>query len=138
MMKRKFIAYAGLALVIALSSALIVFGQSDKVVTGRGYASADRVRPGDKFKVAVALTVAEGYHINAHVPSEDFLVATEVKFDSPGGISVSDQEYPAPKYRKFEFSEDKDYAVHEGTVYITANAEAGESIKPGPIVIRAQ
>lgn len=137
-MKRKFIAYSGLALIMALSIALVAFGQSDKAVTARGYLSVDGIRPGDKFKIAVALVVAEGYHINSHIPSEDFLVATEVKFDAPKGIRISDEEYPAPNHRKFEFSADKEYAVHEGTVYITANVEADNSIQPGAAVIRAQ
>jgi thioredoxin:protein disulfide reductase len=137
-MKRKTIAYYGLALIIALSCALVAFGQSDKAVTPRGYLSVDAIRPGDKFKIAMALTVADGYHINAHIPTEDFLVATEVKFDSPKGIRISEEEYPAPKHRKFEFSEDKEYAVHEGVVYITADAEADSSIQLGATTIHAR
>ena len=137
-MKRKFIAYSGLAFVAALSLALVAFGQSDKAVTARGYLSVDAIRPGDKFKVAVALVVAEGYHINAHIPSEDFLVATQVKFDSPKGVRIGDEEYPAPNHRKFEFSADKEYAVHEGTVYVTADAEADALAQPGATTIRAK
>src|SRR5690349_19804140 len=56
-----------------------VFAQgSERVVSAKGYLSVDFVHPGDKFKVAVALEVANGYHINAHRPSLDTLIATEV------------------------------------------------------------
>jgi thiol:disulfide interchange protein DsbD len=137
MKKRRFLIHVGLAVAVALASALTAPAQSNEVVKARGYASVDGVRPGDKFKVAIALEVAEGYHINAHVPTESFLVATVVAFGPPAGVHVSEEKYPAPSYRKFAFSEDKEYAVHEGTVYVTADAEADKSLQPGASMIRA-
>jgi thiol:disulfide interchange protein DsbD len=137
MKKRRLLIHTGLALLMALSAALIVFAQSKEVVKARGYASADGIRPGDKFKVAIALEVAEGYHINAHIPTESFLVATVAAFGAPDGIRIDKEKYPAPEHRKFAFSEDKEYAVHEGTVYITADADADKSLRPGESKIRA-
>ena len=137
MKRRNFFIHIALALSVALSSALIVLAQSEEVVKARGYASVDGVRQGDKFRVVIALEVGEGYHINAHVPTESFLVPTVAAFGAPTGIRVSEEKYPAPKHRKFEFSEDKEYAVHEGTVYITADAEADKSLNPGTSLIRA-
>ncbi|MFP5261862.1 MAG: cytochrome c biogenesis protein CcdA [Blastocatellia bacterium] len=137
MKKRRLLIHVGLAVAVALASALTAPAQSNEVVKARGYASVDGVRPGDKFKVAIALEVAEGYHINAHVPTESFLVATVVAFGPPAGVHVSEEKYPAPSYRKFAFSEDKEYAVHEGTVYVTADAEAEKSLQPGASLIRA-
>jgi len=49
---------------------LVVFAQgSERVVKARGYSSADGVRPGDKVKIAIAVDIDEGYHINAHRPT---------------------------------------------------------------------
>ena len=42
-----------------------------KVVKAQGFASVERVAPQSKFKLAVVLEVANGYHINAHVPTLD-------------------------------------------------------------------
>jgi thiol:disulfide interchange protein DsbD len=137
-MKRRFIAHLGLALAIVLCSALAAAAQSSDVVKARGHVSADGVRPGDKFKVAVAVEIAPGYHVQAHVPSDEGLIATEAAFEPPAGIRVNQPKYPAPKYEKFEFSEGKEYAVHDGTVYIAADAEADGSLKPGPATIRAR
>ncbi|HKP84450.1 MAG TPA: cytochrome c biogenesis protein CcdA, partial [Blastocatellia bacterium] len=137
MKKRRFIIHTVSALLVALSLTIMAFAQSEEVVKARGYASVDAVRPGDKFKIAVALEVAEGYHINAHVPTESFLVATVVAFGSPAGLHVAEEKYPAPTHRKFAFSENKEYAVHEGTAYITADAEADKSLAVGASVIRA-
>ena len=129
---------AGLALFVALFFPVLALAQgSERVVKARGYASVDAVRPGDKFKVAVALEVGEGYHINAHRPSLDFLIATNVKLEPPQGISFADETYPAPKHRKFEFSPDTELAVHEGTVFITADAQADKSLQQGSSTIRA-
>src|SRR6185369_7586363 len=67
----------------------------------------------------------------------DFLIATNVKLESPQGISFAAETYPAPKHRKFEFSPDTELAVHEGTVFITAEAQADKSLPQGALTIRA-
>ncbi|HSF24891.1 MAG TPA: cytochrome c biogenesis protein CcdA [Blastocatellia bacterium] len=128
---------ASLGLIVSGLCAL-VFAQSDKVVSARGYASADGVRAGAKFKVAVAIEIGEGYHINAHKPTLDFLQATTVEFDTPQGIRIAEPRYPAPELSKFAFAPDQELAVHEGTIFVTAEAEADKSIKPGDAIIHAR
>lgn len=128
-----------LALLLALSVGGSVYGQdSSRVVRAKGHASVDKVRPGDKFKVAVALDIDHGYHINAHIPSEDFLIATKVIFEPVDGLRFSESKYPPPEYSKFEFWPDKELAVHEGTVIIWADAEADASLKQPAAPIRAK
>jgi thiol:disulfide interchange protein DsbD len=129
---------AGLALLVALFLPVLSFAQgSERVVKAKGYTSVDAVRPGDKFKVAVALEVGEGYHINAHYPSLDFLIPTSVKLEPPQGISFAEETYPAPKHRKFEFSPETELAVHEGTVFIIAEAQADKTLIQGASTIRS-
>jgi thioredoxin:protein disulfide reductase len=138
MIRGRLIVKVGLALLVTLLVASFALAQgSDRVVKAKGYASVDGVRPGDKFKVAVALEVGEGYHINAHRPSLDFLIPTTVKFEPVAGISFEQERYPAPKHRKFEFWPDSELAVHEGTVFITAEAHADKTIQQGTTTIRA-
>lgn len=127
-----------LAAVAVFLLPLAVLGQgSDRVVKATGYASVDAVRPGDKFKIAIAVEVGEGYHINAHRPTLDFLIPTSVAFGAPAGISFAGEKYPAPKHRKFEFEPKTELAVHEGTLFITADAQADGTTKPGTNTIRA-
>src|ERR1043165_7145775 len=109
MMKRKITTRFVFALIMALVIALLAFGQSSTVVKSTGYVSVDGVRPGDKFKIAVAVEIAPGYHVQAHVPSDPGLVATVVAITPPAGIRASEPKYPAPKYEKFEFSEGQAY-----------------------------
>ena len=136
--RKKLLSLAGLAVLGGFFLPLIAFAQgSERAVKAKAYASVDAIRPGDKFKLAVALEVGEGYHINAHHPSLDFLIPTAVKFEVPQGISVSEEKYPAPKHRKFEFAPDTELAVHEGTLFITADAQADKTLAQGASIIRA-
>ena len=74
------------------------------VVKAHGYTSVDGVRPGDKFKVAVELDVAESYHINAHKPTLEYLRATTVTFQPPEGLKVEQAKYPAPNHAQVSIS----------------------------------
>ena len=138
MTNRRLRTRAGLLTLLAFVLSPLVFAQSDKVVKARGYASATAVRPGNKIKIAVALEIDPGYHINAHKPSLDYLQATTVRFDAPSGIRIGEASYPGPMLRRFEFAPETPLAVHEGTIFVTAEAEADKSIKPGDAVIQAQ
>jgi thiol:disulfide interchange protein DsbD len=147
MMKNGFFGRSGLAVAVVLISALIAWAQTDNnaasakgsagIVKAQGYVSTSAIRPGDKFKIAVALDIAPGYHVQGHVPSEAFLIATEVKFQPIAGITIKEPTYPAPKYQKLESLGEGVYAVHDGTIYITADAVADAAIKPGAQTIHA-
>ena len=139
MTKKRLVAVVGLFFAFVATCVLPVaaqIGGSTTVVKAQGYASADGVRPEGKFKVAIQLDVSAGYHINAHIPSEEYLVATNVRFEPVAGLTFSAPVYPKPKLEKFEFS-DQDLAVLDGRVFITADVESAASLKPGPQVIRA-
>lgn len=138
MIKRKSIIASGIMLLVVLSAARQAFGQdSGGVVKARGLTSVEAVRPGDKFKVAVVLDIDREYHINAHVPTEEFLKGTEVAFEPVAGLRFGETKYPPPKMGRFEFAPDKDLAVLDGTVYLTTDVEADKSLAVGDSVIRA-
>src|SRR4030095_17012622 len=103
MTRDRLISKATLGLVVILFMACVSYAQgSDRVVKARGYVSVDAIRPGDKFKVAVAVEVGRGYHINAHRPTLDYLIPTTLALGAPTGVTFADEKYPAPKHRKFE------------------------------------
>jgi thioredoxin:protein disulfide reductase len=110
---------------------------SSHVVQTEGYISVNAVRPGDAFKVAVVLQIAKGYHINAHVPTLEYLIPTVVSFQAPPGISIRAPEYPHPLRRTFSFSPQTPLSVHEGRVLIMANVKAGSSLATGEFLVRA-
>ncbi len=136
-MKKRFFGIVGLTMLIALSLAPFAFAQgSAAVVKAQGYTDKQGVIPKSKFRIAIKLDVGEGYHINAHFPSEEFLFATNVKFEPLAGLKISEVKYPKPKLQKFEFS-DKELAVLEGEVFAFADVEAEESLQLGAKTIQA-
>ena len=138
MTRNRLIFNAGIAAVLLSLLPLAALAQgSERVVKAKGYVSVDGVRPGDKFNVAIAVEVGEGYHINAHRPTLDFLIPTSVAFGAPAGISILPEKYPAPKHRKFEFAPGTELAVHEGTLFITAEAQADKTVQQGAFNLRA-
>ncbi len=71
--------------------------------------------------VTVTLDVDPGYHVNAHVPSLDYLVSTDLAFTGTDAGSIA---YPAPQHFQTEFSKTA-LAVYEGAVKLTATLPKG-------------
>ena len=80
------------------------------------HASSASAQGPDGEIVTVTLDVDPGYHINAHVPSLDYLVPTALAFTGAKAGSVT---YPAAQTFQTEFSKTA-LAVYEGAVKLTA------------------
>lgn len=55
--------------------------------------------------LVVKATLEPGWHVNSHKPSEDYLIATEVKLDPLEGVRFGEPRYPEGKSQKFAFSD---------------------------------
>jgi thiol:disulfide interchange protein DsbD len=64
--------------------------------------------------LVVEATIAHGWHVNSHTPSEEFLIPTVVAPDAADGVTFGEPEYPSGKMAKFSFSA-KPLSVYEGT-----------------------
>src|SRR5215211_1926819 len=138
-MKKRLIVGIGILILTVIAFAQLVFAQSASVVKAKGYLSQDAVAVGDRYKnfrLAIELNIDEGYHINGHFPSEDYLVATNLKLEPIAGIKFSEPKYQKPKLQKFDFSE-KELAVLEGKTFIIVNGEAENNLRLGNYTIRA-
>ncbi|HET7451447.1 MAG TPA: cytochrome c biogenesis protein CcdA, partial [Thermoanaerobaculia bacterium] len=93
-------------------------------------ASPASVAPGGKFTLRIDGEIAAGWHVNAHKPSEEYLIPTEVKVSDPGGLSLSEFSYPPAQNVKFAFSE-KPLAVYAGRFSVTAAGTVPKSAAPG-------
>ena len=76
-----------------------------EIVKPEIFFSFDRAYRGSVVRIAVVGNLGAGWHINAHEPSEDFLIPTEIALDSVAGITVEKIVYPQAVERRFEFSE---------------------------------
>ena len=71
-------------------------------------------------QLTVTLAMAEGWHVNADKPLEDFFIPTELSVD---GMDTVKTAYPKALTRKLGFH-DKELALYEGTVELTATLPA--------------
>ena len=96
---------------------------SQSVVSMQHFASVDGIRNGDFFDLATVLTIAPGYHINAHQPTLDYLIPTQIVFQESKVIHLDTPRYPKPSQHSFSFSPGQSLAVYEGSVTIKTKGE---------------
>ena len=82
----------------------------------------DLARPkaarGGQTGLDILLEVAPGWHINAHQPTESYLIPTEVQLTLPPGVSTDTINYPLPERKAFAFAQGKQLLVYEGQLAI--------------------
>jgi uncharacterized protein YyaL (SSP411 family) len=102
-------------------------GESPSPTGGRRVATAllgvpPRVDPGDLIPLRLRLTIAPGWHVNAHLPAAG-LIGTEVTAP-PGAFVVTRVVYPRPETVRLGFSKEP-LPVLRGTVAIQVWLKAG-------------
>jgi hypothetical protein len=80
------------------------------LMTATATAVPASIAPGASFTLRIDATLSTGWHVNAHRPSEDYLIPTEVKI-VPVEDHLLEFTYPAPQSIKFAFA-DKPLAVY--------------------------
>ena len=89
------------------------------------------------IKLAVIAQIAAGYHINAHKPTLDYLIPTELKLDTSPEFTVKSVVYPQGAPKKFEFS-DVPLSVYEGNVVVGALLQSGKTVPAGTYTLKAK
>ncbi|MCX7985055.1 MAG: thioredoxin family protein [Bacteroidetes bacterium] len=108
---------------------------SDQYVTITTKLDRDRVRPGDSFRGALIVTIAEGWHINSSSPTLDYLVPTSFTVRPREGYIVSDITYPRGDTATLEFAE-QPLSLYKGTIVIFFTLSTSTRIHPGIDTIR--
>jgi len=122
-------AKAAAALLVLLPAA--GFGQrSASLMKVAASTSPAAVAPGGTFTLKIDAELAAGWHVNAHKPSEEYLIATEAKIVDAAGVAFSPFSYPPAQTIKFSFSE-KPLAVYAGRFTVTATGTVPKSAAPG-------
>jgi thiol:disulfide interchange protein DsbD len=78
-------------------------------------------RAGDDVEGVAVATIAQGWHVNSHTPTEEFSIPTVLTLD--GAMLVGEPTYPAHTMQAFEFSGGKPLAVYQGKVQILFKAK---------------
>jgi len=106
-------------------------------LTAKVLFAQDSVQVGSETGFAVIIDIKEGYHINSHTPTFDYLIPTVVEFEKIEGIIVKNIVYPDAALKSFEFS-NKPLAVYEGKIKIFGTLKISLSITQGNYVIRGK
>ena len=109
-----------LAFVLIAACAWAGFAQTEEpILTVKVIPSAKVFRPGQAYPFTLEITIRSPYHINADIPSEDYLIGTTVDFKSLPGLTFGKLAFPPAEMRRFSFSQNP-LAVYEGTIKVTA------------------
>ena len=111
------------------------------VVKPRTYVSFDEIPAGHPFEVAIVVDILNGYHMNSHTPSEEYLIPTSVTLAPTPGIREIGAKYPDGQMLQFDFSKEK-LSVYSGSVTIRVKLAADANAAPGdatlPFTLRFQ
>ena len=136
------------ALIIVVVAVLTLATQAPAFQIGGGPASSagkvkvqsklsvDKAAAGSTFKVAVILTITEGWHINSNKPTYDYLIATSLQPKQQEGYIVTDVRYPKGMNLKFGFAEDS-LSVYAGSPVIFLTAKVSEKVAAAHDTLRA-
>ena len=102
---------------------------------GGGNVQAQLVRSSDGRTATVRLKVAEGWHVNANKPLEDYLVPTSLKVGSQEGDLSAHVNYPKPKIMRLGFSPNP-LALLDQEIEITATT-SGSATSDFELTIQA-
>jgi len=115
---------------LIISTSFAQFGAMEERIQVNSFSSFDKVYPSGELKVAVVVNVDETWHINSDKPYEDYLIPTQLVFDTSSGIKVKKIFYPPAEDFKLSFSETP-LSVWQGEVIFGALITIPGNVKPG-------
>ena len=78
---------------------------ASSVASPKTYVSIAPVPRGSTFEVAVVVGIMPGFHMNAHKPSEDYLIPTVLTAKLPAGFKELETTYPDGIAKKLSFAD---------------------------------
>lgn len=103
----------------------------------RAYLEPLHLGPGQRGKLVVEVEIPDDCHIEAHEPSEPFLVPTELSLDPVEGVAIGPVRYPPAEERRFDWSPVV-LCVYRGTIRLEAPLEVAAEAVAGLRQIRGR
>lgn len=107
------------------------FPAASSVIQPQAFVSLQPVPRGRAFQIAVVAKISPGFHVNAHVPSEDYLIPTKITADLSPGLFLVETSYPRGVMRAFQFSKTP-LRVYEGSFTLIMKLRANGTAPLGP------
>ena len=93
--------------------------------------SMDTLKAGSEASFAVIMNIEDGWHLNAHSPTLDYLIGVELEVEASNLAMVSDIQYPEPLQMSFAFAPDELLDVYEGRSPILLKMQTSGQLEPG-------
>ena len=100
--------------------------------------SHEKVKQEGGFGVAIILDIKEPWHLNAHEPTLEYLIGTEITFDPREGYTLNDVTYPEPESYEFDFVGGEELKVYGGKTIIFENIKIKDKLRSGSEIIGAE
>lgn len=111
--------------------------KADSAVAIRAIAPTEPLRAGGSATMALQLTIASPYHINAHQPLQEYLIPTSLELEAIPGITFGKPVFPPAEVKKLPVS-DSPMAVYEGVVTITTEMRLAADFPATRAVVRGR
>jgi len=115
---------------LASAQAICQFSMQEDLIKLKTYQSFDKVYTGSEFKIAIEADVEDSWHINSHIPYDDYLIPTEVVLAENPNFNLQKVAYPEPHDFILAFSKEP-LSVWEGKVLFGALVKVNENLEPG-------
>ena len=108
----------------------------ERPVKAKIYPYFDKLERGGKCPVAIELTIAKGWHINANPASPDFLIATEITIKSDQKIKMTTVKYPEHELLEVEGQKEATHVYGDKVmVYALLEIDAGETAEKAELEV---
>ncbi len=105
---------------------------ASEVASPKIYVSVAPVPRSSTFEVAVVVGIMPGFHMNAHKPSEEYLIPTVLTAKLPAGLREGETIYPAGIEKKLLFA-DKPLLVYTKQFTIRTKISAAANAPLGKV-----
>ena len=107
------------------------YPRAASVLQPQAYVSLQPVPRGRSFEIAMVAKITPGFHVNAHEPSEEYLIPTKVTAELPPGIVLVETAYPRGVMRTLRFSKTA-LRVYDGSFTVRMKLRADGAAPLGP------
>ena len=108
----------------------------ERPVKAKIYPYFDKLERGGKCPVAIELTIAKEWHINANPANPDFMIPTEIKITSPQKIKMTRVKYPKHELLEVEGQEEPSHVYgNKVMIYTLLEIDAAEMAEKGELEV---
>jgi len=123
--------------VVVALAASVAYGQPRPEATIQPVLEADGVHAGSTARVALAVALPEGLHVQSDRPRDPSLIPTVLTIEAPAGVKVTNLVFPHPTDFNQE-GQPQPLAVFERDFVVGAELEIAGSVAPGDLKIPAK